>query len=301
MAKKRKKVLGLYPHMLSEDVSVSVMPFGSGTSRPNFKVSLARGDETVGSTIAEALDREGFRESLQEAVCEFFRKTAHTLLASCEANYEIAYLADTPGGHPTRFELVPIIPGTLQRRDGKEYQYVPAEIAREYGTSSWIEIPHELLVDFALPRSVRDRFPSILDTLSRIGSAMVPEFGLEQLSDPDAEKNFDFNVFKRAQQHALLEAMKPIGWSARGLLSEGILEFYQLERRLRFEAFKIELRESILERLNACLVIVGKAFGWEAEIRLDGLPARTDLREAEEKLHSGSEPFGSIFKAFSMI
>src|SRR5208337_4313626 len=43
---------------------------------------------------------------------------------------------------------------------------------------------------------------------------------------------------------------KKIGWNVRQLFEDDMLEYYILHRRLLFEKFKIELRQSILATLN---------------------------------------------------
>ena len=105
-------------------------------------------------------------------------------------------------------------------------------------------------------------------------------------------------AFRYSQQLALAEAGKSIGWNARGLFNENMLEFYQLKRFLLFERFKIDFRTSILATLNNGLRLAGKEMGFTAKINVQGVPTIPDIEKANSELESGSKPFGDIIKPF---
>ena len=97
---------------------------------------------------------------------------------------------------------------------------------------------------------------------------------------------------------ALVEAVKPIGWNARGSYNGHVTSYYWIRLMLTFEKFKIELRHTILATLNDALKRIGKKLGFEAQIEISGLPVRVDVTDALRKLDLGEVPFTEVMKAF---
>jgi hypothetical protein len=67
---------------------------------------------------------------------------------------------------------------------------------------------------------------------------------------------------------------------------------------LKFEKFKIELRQTLLAALNEVLGRIGARIGFSAEIQIHGLPSIQDVDIAIEKLRSGTMPFTEVMDPF---
>jgi hypothetical protein len=100
---------------------------------------------------------------------------------------------------------------------------------------------------------------------------------------------------------ALVEAVKPIGWNARGSYNDCVTSYYWIRLMLTFERFKIELRHTMLAKLNDALKRIGQKLGFEAQIEINGLPMRVDVTNALGKLDLGEAPFTEVMKPFNIL
>ena len=89
---------------------------------------------------------------------------------------------------------------------------------------------------------------------------------------------------------------RQVGWDGRR--SEKVeLEYYSLVRYLRFEQFKYQLRNSIINGLNEGFSKIRRS--WTApKIVQNVFPSQKDIDEANTKLHEGTIGFSELFKPF---
>jgi hypothetical protein len=109
---------------------------------------------------------------------------------------------------------------------------------------------------------------------------------------------YDFTEHRRSMNLALAEVGRIIGWTGRGTLNHAALSFYWIQMQLRFERFKLQLRETLLGQLNAGLRRIEGVLGFSAEIKISGLPTNADIDEASEKLNTGQLAFTEVMKRF---
>jgi hypothetical protein len=98
-----------------------------------------------------------------------------------------------------------------------------------------------------------------------------------------------------------VEAVRPIGWNARGSFNEHVTSYYWIRLMLTFEKFKVELRRAILAVLNDALKQIGQKLGFEVRIEINGLPTRVDITDALRKLDLGEVPFTEVMKPFNIL
>jgi hypothetical protein len=286
--------------MLIEDIQTRIIPFAWGSGKESFKIELAPTSKAVEAIVAAGLttrDRGPYRE-LQSAVCDFVRECAQSVLTFGEAAYEIVYKSKPATQEIVGFELESIRPLTVKRRGQEFVQTVPQVIAERKGSPSRITLGADDVVVFQVPAQMRNYLEEVLDSLVVLSEKLMPEFALKSLAEAGSKYHYDSGDQVRAQKLALAEAGKGIGWNARGLFGDDMLEFYVLRRQLRFEHFKIEFRNSIVDRLNAALRIAGKRMGFTGQIQIDGLPKLSDVETAVRELEYGTKPFGEILKPF---
>lgn len=291
----------LYPHMLFEDVRWGVAPIGGRSESGDFKVSLVPEDQRAQDLIEAGLAREGYSHDLADSVCDFLQECARLAVAYGGAAYEVAHLSDEEGGELKGFELVLIPSGTVRERRGRLVQRLPTAFARSRGFSPEIELERDDVLLVSLPESQRRQLRRMLDSLSFLSTNIMPEW-VFQFSPMDPKRPpFEEGLHVTSRKLALVEATREIGWDARGLFADEILEFYQLLRFLRFERFKADLRALILSRVNDCLLRIGRRLGFEGRIEIEGLPTGDEIESAEEALRSGARPFTEIVKQFRRV
>ncbi len=295
-----KQARDIYTRMFIEDASLAVMPIGGRSRRKDFQVELVpTPTPAVRDLILDgfAAQLHRYREDLASTVSEFVRQSAAKICASDRANYEVVYLEEPDAKRLTGFELVPVPEEQLLRRRGRSFQIVPPDIADERGTGTSIQFDDEDLVTIEAPLSFRKGLQKVRSGLFRLG-----EFPLTGLVLEASQKNipYDFKAHERAMKLAIVDVVRPIGWNARGTFNDCVLSYYWIQRGILFERFKIELREAILAGVNEVLRRVGGKLGFEAQLKVGGLPTVKDTEEARTKLASGEIAFTDVMDVFRL-
>jgi hypothetical protein len=289
----------LQSHMLIETVGTHIIPTGGRSRKKPIRIDVAPASRTVQTLVASALSRDhGWHAELPSAVAEFVSECAQSVMAFGESVYEIVYLSDTTAQTIVAFELVRVQPFSVRRRLGRLVQVVPREVVNRRGVSPFIDLPADCILIFKPPMGIQDSLAKSLESLAVLSEKLMPEFALKNFREATSKFHYDSTGQVYSQKLALAEAGKAIGWNARGLFEDDMLEFYSLRRQLSFERFNIDFRTAILETLNEGLVLAGNQMGFEAQISIEGLPTVSDVELAQSELESGTKAFGEILKPF---
>jgi hypothetical protein len=291
-----------YTHMLVDDVSLRVLPNSLRRSGGAAAVLEPPGEAAAGM-VAQALARERdyFRRDLGDAVHDFFRHCATTLVTYLRAPYEIAYLSPPDSEAVVGFELVPVYPPTLFVEDEKFVQYVPQRWAESGRFPRRIEVAPDRLVVFDLPGEFREDWPQALHSLMAVEQGRGVDLALESFKVGRERLPYDFQAHKRSEFAAVAEATRCIGWDARGTFQDEQTEYYRIHRHLTFLRFLIQLRDSLLEKLNATLDTVSRVLPPLGHLRLEGVPTAADVEQALRHLQAGDKPFKDILAPFSLL
>jgi hypothetical protein len=288
-----------YMHMFPEDVSLGIMPIGGRSSRPNFGVTLCPADEAVKDMITAGLNRRdyGYGRSLADSLYEFFHLLAADLCAAEQAIFEIVYLEDPQTKKMIGFELAFISENQIVEKRGQLYQFIPLELARERNVPEQIPLVREDLMVFKAPADFEKALRDVRQILAQLDKSRFPMMLLEA-----TKRNvpYDFIAHERSMKLALVEAVKPIGWNARGTFNDCVLSYYWIHLSLTFEKFKIRLREAMLTTLNSGLERIGEKISFKAQIKIEGLPTLADIDTANKNLDSGAMPFTEVMKTFEL-
>lgn len=285
--------------MLIEDASYSLMPPIRYSEENIFKVSFVPEDRKAEAFIGEALSSDDYEYSgsLTEAVCKFFRECAQEVMGYGGAVYEIVYFTEPQTANPLGFGLEFIPVQTVRERRGKLIQCVPANVAKELGVESEIELPREDILRFMPPASLGSRLNEILEDLSALSGKLIPDFALREM-ESGVRSGYEFSNLQKWRNIAIAAAGKEIGWNARGLFQGAALEYYSLVRALRFERFKVEFREALLATLNRGASRAGQKLDFRGQLMIEGLPSLADVSAAERELAEGRKAFKDIFAPF---
>jgi hypothetical protein len=288
----------LYPSMLIEDVAYHILP--SSGHNTAFRVTLEPAEAKAEKLIAAALNRDDYHIDLASATRNFLVQCAQTVMAYGEATYELVYLSNRDDGTVVEFQLAYIQSLTVMRRRDQMVQYIPAEVARARKGSQYIPLEPDRIIMFPLPASVQRDYGPMMEGLAFLSNHKIPDFVFQVGDDGSRQTPFDSTAHIHLEKQALAEAGKPIGWDARGLFREETLEFYDLYRALAFERFKIELRTTLLEKVNEVLTFAGQKVGFSGQLQISGLPTLKEVEVAQAHLSAGDRPFQEILKPFRM-
>lgn len=288
----------LYPHMLLQDISVSIMPIGGRAQNKAFRVAVTPEDDRAEQLVAYAIGRNGHREELGAALSGFVAECAQLVMAFGAAHYELVYFFDDGSESPVEFTLTLIQPGSVKRRRGGFVQHIPASVAKKEGFPEYVWLPNERVLAFGLPNRLRGYVARAMDSLAVMSGKTLPPFVLEERLVESTTSPFDVEAYNRAHKVALAAATRRIGWNARGLLQGETLEYYWLYRFLVFERFKIELRTEILTVLNQGIERAGREMGFSVRLGVEGLPTLNDVAAALGALAAGQGSFKQITGPF---
>jgi hypothetical protein len=273
------------------------MPY-RGSEMKSFRVAPSPAAEEVEAPREEAIALRDHRD-LTEAVSEFVRDCAASVVSDGTVTYEIAYRHDE-NNKPVSFMLLEIQPGSVQAKGKRLVQYVPASVARERNAKdNFIDLTPENFVFFELPNYMRSEHAQMMSALAARSDHVFPDFVLSGLEENGPRIPFDSEQFDRTKKMAVAQASKLIGWDGRFMIGSGyVTEYYQWYRLLLFEYFKIELRSCIIVTLNTAVARAGQKIGFSGQLIVEGLPTLADVRDAQEALATGSRTFGEILGVF---
>jgi len=281
-----------YPNMLIDDVRMGIIK--ASTLNNSFKAFIEHSDPKIEKLVAHALSSDRYYEQdLSKSIYSFFGECAANIMGFGQANYEIVYLSDSNYENISNFQLKYIPPKTMVWKKDRLFQYIPLELSRALNKPQYIELSSENILIFKPPKYLENILENIMVQLAYLSK---PPTVLEFIFQKDIP--YDVNEHIRTEKLGVAEAGKIIGWNARFSFQEYVTEYYDLYRFLKFEKFKIDLRNKILKTLNEGISCAGKKMGFSAQLNIEGLPSLEDVETMKKHLKSGSKPFNEIVKAF---
>lgn len=287
---------GYYEGMLSDDVG-HLLPFGRGLDE-GFTVEIAGSeDPSHRELIAAALPSQYGRSALEDALREFLQLVAMHLVGYGASSFEVEYRRLSPTDAPFCFQLHPLYPGSLGRQWGRTVQYVPTEVAEKttrHGLG-YIVLDPAHIVTIELPKALGREVRRTVRFLIAASKQQRAELQLLQ-TGYDNSGHYDLVAHHELTGELVLRATRGIGWNARGLHRENVLDPYALWRNLRFARFKVQLRDVILEQLNDLLVEVGERIGFRAQVELHGVSNLADIDAALAAISVGDASLTDLLR-----
>jgi hypothetical protein len=295
-----------YDHMLNEDVNVSIMPYRNHDERRETSiVQLSSPNDLVEEDISLALSGSDYhRNNLEEAVSDFIRECASTIMHEGQAIYEIVHYKDedTPETSFSKLEHVPN--RNIKFFLGQPFQILPKLEDFEGKKPRFKRITKDKLVVFKMPKPYGAIHKSMRLQLDRIGNDGAQSLYIKVMEEANKKKNnilnHKINVMDgyKFSDLAVLSATNSIGWNARDVPSKHLQEYFSLVRLLRFEGFKLKLRNTILNTINDNLTRLVSDPAYDGKIEFHGLPTEEDIQQAEKDLKEGSKRFNDIISPF---
>lgn len=287
---------GYYTYLLHQDLDF-IIPYDLGRGDGPTARIVGPDIDRAWPLIEDAISERDTTRSLSDALRHFVSSTAQYLVIAGPVTYEIDYLrpAGDPPDRPTSFRLELVLPGTLGKRQDRPIQYVPAAFGGPQDETGlhYVELDPATLVTFELDQDLEGPARKMVAFLRAANLQQGAEAALmEQSITGTSPYNFSQHQLERSELFA--KVTQPIGWNVRGLFKDGHLESYDVWRQLRFLEFKVRLRNSIMDRLNATITKVGGRLGFEASIELTGLPTLEDVETAKEDFRLGRRGFNDL-------
>jgi len=282
--------------MFVQDMYQDIMPFTHVRGKESqFVVRTEPESYALADIIAKALSQSGYRHSLSEALCEFIRKTTHSLFIYGRAAYEIVYERDAKG-RITSFEFMDICPLSLKRIFGSYFQIIPWWIAKHSHVKVGIKrIPNHKMLFIEFPKELGGRrtLKKILKRLSVLGREIIPGFQMEAMKTHQ-NIGFDIEEYTRTKYLEKAQLTKHLGWHQRKIPDDEILEYYSLYRHLRFSLSQAIIREHILDLINKALN--GKVLNLGVKVVMQGIPTAEQIKAEFKTLRDGNLEFVKLYE-----
>lgn len=280
-------------HMLHEDVSRGVVPYGR-----QGRIYAESRDPILGRRYLDSL-RLGRRHG---EIVDFVRTVGIWLFADHEVWIEV-FVQDEPE-RDAPFSIAPVSNVVLPR-DGRVLQELPPKEALPEWVQPddrWgrrIELDRDRLVRVTLPEEYADRrLAKVEEELADIPLMTRPDWFIKQVSGNSTDgPRFDFSEAARTDRLAVLQAALPIGWSGREMLlstDRNINDFYLYLRELRFLHFLASLRTKAETALREVLTIARNLCGLAVEVTAHDLCTPADISGYIGQFEDGEIPLSRV-------
>ena len=280
----------LYPSMFLEDVANEVLPY----SRKKL-MNLVISDDSKRELILQGLTNSDQYGDYLFRLWQLINQIVKGLIIQGFSPYEIVYWSDKDG-KVQKIGLEWINPLSAKvKRDGI-VQYIPSSLWRESGYPRTCKIGLEDVILFRMPnyRMVK----RVLRSLKLMSDTTLPWFKLEKDMQDFSNRFFDFEHFRKLQQLYFLKITKDIGWDGRDVRTDSILEYYKIEKYLRFHEFALAIRKCILDGFNSALKRIGDRLEVSARLEVTGLPDASLIESLRRDLRNG---VGSIKQIYDRL
>lgn len=297
------KYTSMYSHMLIEDIHLGIMPIGWQPDRFKFECRVEPTSPSVEELLKAGFPtHHGDPRYVTEAICDFVDQTTHILICYGKAFYEIVYTySDEDKTKIDGFRFNHVYNSNIHSWFGLYWQCIP-KAARDRLVDDdedkkrfiWLPPKHMFVLSFPRQLGGAHRLRKTIDQLAWVSKETIPKFSMKDMELQKQQPGYEFSLYRENQDIFVMKLTKGLGWPARSLSSEKLLEFYQLYRYLRFERAKAILREHIINELNRTLIQVGKKVGFSAKIILDNCYTAKDVEGFISQLIEGKLQFSEI-------
>lgn len=292
--------------MLNQDVNVSIMPYRNHDERREVSiVQLSSPNDLIEEDISLALSGNDYhRNNLEEAVSNFIKECASTIMHEGQAIYEIVHYTDEDTSEASFSKLEHVPNRNIKFLLGQPFQILPKLEDFEDKEPRFKRITKEKLVIFRMPKPYRTGYKVLQLQLDGVGKDGVQNLHIKMMEKASRKKHnalnskIDIMDGYKIRDLAVLSATNSIGWNARDVPSKHLQEYFSLVRLLRFERFKLKLRNSILNIINNNLTRLVSDLAYDGKIEFHELPTEEDIQQAEKDLKEGNRQFNNIIDPF---
>lgn len=282
-------------YMFVDDLRTHSLPYGRGLDG-GFDLRLDTDDHRVSEMITNAIPAPQYRhDDLSDAFRDYI-EMALTLLSLGSLYLEIEYYrkSDEPNSRPVAFRLEALSPELVQTKFGKTFYWQPTS-DQSVESERWTRelLDPSRLITVALPRDLRRAMDRAL-TIIRIADQDLDVMQRFTLGKEGRGSGFDLQEYQRRSRDIVLRETREIGWSGRGLLTEGLLDPMKAWRAIQFAHLVARLRDIAQDGLQTAIARAGHEIGFEATMSLSGVLTETDLDRLQKELGNGATPMAEL-------
>lgn len=282
-------------YMLHQDLDLYVLPYGRGTAE-GFRLDLVPPAAEIRSLVTAALPGRGYRRTLLSEAFRDYVQSASQLLLEGDLFLEISYYGDprSTSDRPSAFSLEFLFPEMMSRRFERVRYLTPVGAQDEEPVAwSFETLDKERLVVGSLPRKTRRALQKTLK-LIRAADGDLDVMSAFTTGRYGANSGFDLNMYQRKVNDTVLIGSRRIGWTGRGLFTDGLLDPMKAWRAIQFARFVTDVRDVAVSTLQAAVDRAGATIGFKAELVLVGGLTQDDLAGYERDLQAGTRAMSTL-------
>lgn len=301
----KEKFILPYNHMLIEDVKTKIMPSRHYDKQKETSViQLCPPDTSAQKNISLVLSENRYpSQNLEDEISYFIKECASIIMNEGQAIYEIVNYKNKTASESSFLKLEPVPRGIIKFFLGRALQILPKLEELEGKEPCFKRITKDKLVIFRMPKPYRTNYKELQSQLDMLGKEGTQNLYTKSLEEIDKHKKLNLNQKANISKYSKLFALSAtnlIGWNARDFRSNHLQEYFTLVRFLRFERFKLALRNSILNTINNNLNRLLPNSTYNGRLEFRHLPTDEDIEKAEKYLREGNKKFNDIFKLFQV-
>lgn len=287
--------------MFTQDIYAGIMPFMHYRgSREAYPVRVIPENKEKEQMICEGISDRGNAYFIEDALCDFVRKTAQILCTDGAVFYEIVYDKDE-NRQIESFEFKTIRSKYFFSFFGCYYQIIPWwEARRSHTKVQIIKIPKDKVFYIEIPSQLGGsrKLKKIIKRLWKLSKEIIPKFQMEAM-EKDKSIGFDIDKFSMVKYLETARLTRDFGWSQRQRSeSSSITEYYLILRHLRTKKTEALIREKIILELNN--VLNGSLLNLGVEVNMDNLFTTEDVEKQRAILRKGNVTFVDVINAIKI-
>lgn len=282
-------------YMFVDDLRTHSLPYGRGLDE-GYDLRLDTNDRRVTEMIINAIPAPLYRhDDLSDAFRDYI-EMALTSLSRGSLYLEIEYYRepDKPTSRPVAFRLEALSTELVQTKRGKTFYWQPGP--EEGGDAQgWAKelLDPERLITVKVPHQMRRTLDKALRII-RIADQDLDVMQRFTLGRQGQGAYFDLQEYQRRSRDIVLRETRDIGWSGRGLLTDGLLDPMKAWRAIQFARLVASLRELAQDGLQTAIDRAGRTIGFEAALSLSGVLTQADFGRLQQELQSGVTPMSEL-------
>ncbi|MEA2521535.1 MAG: hypothetical protein QOI81_1181 [Actinomycetota bacterium] len=288
---------GFYASMFADDLG-RLVPYDSGLKRP-YSVRLAPSDPRVEEIILNSLPEDyGPSRTLEDGLRVFAEHCVNDLFRG-RVTVDVEPYRD-PQGVARAFRVHPIAADFITRYRGRPIRYVPSGLSPPvHGGFHYVEVDPSTLVEIDLERAQRSVLTRALRALAAADrQQFVPT---SMLALGDGATGFRVKDHQSMVSAWVRAETRELGWDARGLITDGMLDPYRVWRSIQFARFQVGVRDTVLVGFQQVLDVAGRMLGFTVRMEVEGLLAASELDEAETQLKEGTRSLSELSRLALMM
>lgn len=271
-------------YMFIEDMSISIAPLClSDIKNLNFSYEVIGNDEQLALIYLKEISRDSYNYGTTKICCRLINELARNLLYFGEIHFQLS----KKDGNSI---LTPVSNQNLFNVPFLYFQIIPKEDLKHYKSRSLWAKKKDVFKFSLFENKISILAYRLMLKALNLSTEIFPRFYMDNVMENPYR--FDHKLFSKWKALFISIISYKFSWPQRSLSNEFITEYYLIQRHLKHEACKADIRLKIINQLNELFLFLKL----DAKIIEKGLPTPKEILNHLDKIKNGVEPLSSFTK-----